>query len=409
MNKRVLALASCIISTTLMAYSQVTDGYYRVFNYATERYIYIVDNKCSTPIPESTSQAAIGTILDQGVDFGSIKLLANHENTINDASTILYISRQPGAASNDGFNITGENISTYDLLKRYFCINKNIQNGQYSPYLNIEGYGTQYLFDRETTSSEYYPKGTIDIKEPTETNIPKGKKKIDYRSWVFQPVSSETDNYFGISPEIQIGDKYYAHFFIGFPFKTASKGMKVYIVTKVENGVAVIKELSDGIVPASTPVIIECSSSSASDNRLDFVTDKTAAPADNLLKGAYYMNTSKSHKNVIAYNKKTMRVLGATKDGKIGLITSESIEYIPANNSYLNLSGTGLMSEYRLMTEPEYSEYVKELGVNNTQSESWPCVVYSILGTVVKECCYSTEELENGIYIINGNKVILNR
>lgn len=405
MIKRILTLTCCIINAVLV-FSQIADGYYRVCNYATERYIYIVDNKCNTPIPDNMSQAAIGTILDQGIDFGSIAILSGREKTVSDASSILYITKNQGATGDQGYNITGQNVSTYQMLNRYFSIKKNVQNGQYSPYLNIENYGVQYLYDRESTIE--MEKGKLDIKETTNIQSKYGKKLIDFRSWTFQPVSSETDNYFGISPTVQIADKYYASFFTGFPFKTASKGMKVYTVTKVENGVAVIKDITDGTVPAATPVIIECSSSSPSDNRLDFVTDKTATPSDNLLKGAYYMNTRQSHKNVVAYNKNTMRVLGTTKDGRLGMITASNLENIPANSSYLQLAGS-VKSEYILMTETEYSEYLKELSVNNTQSESWPCVVYSILGTLVSNCCYSTDELENGIYIINGKKVIVDR
>lgn len=409
MKNRTTLMLCCILSVT-SAFSQIAEGYYRICNYATERYIYIVDNKCNTPIPSDLSDAAIGRILDQGVDFGSIVLYTNHEKTISNASSILYISRKEGSTGDEGYNIAGQDISTYKLLKQYFNIKKNLQNGQYSPYMDIKSYGTQYLFDREATFE--LEKGIIDIKQTV--NIPQGckYKAIDFRSWIFEPLDAETDNYFGIAPTIQSEGKLYAPFFTGFPFKTKSNGMKVYIVTMIENGVAVMKELADGIVPAATPVIIECSSSKPSDNRLEFVKDKSAAPSNNILKGVYYSYVKYNHNNYVAYSKDNMRVLGLTKDGKLGLVTSADMVNLPANSSYLQLSGSNINSEYMLMTETEYNEYLEEIiraDANKTLQEIKPFVVYSILGTVVNSCCYSTDELENGIYIIDGKKVIVTR
>ena len=94
-------------------------------------------------------------------------------------------------------------------------------------------------------------------------------------------------------------------------------------------------------VPAETPVILESSSSSASDNKLQpLATTVNSSFTANNLKGVYFNHDAGGKHTVrTAFAKKTMRLL-TVKDGEIAFV-NEGDAYIPANTAYLKVaSGT---------------------------------------------------------------------
>ena len=227
--------------------------------------------------------------------------------------------------------------------------------------------------------------------------------------WWVKPISSDSeDNYFGIKPTVQVGDKYYTTFVASFPFTFASEGMKAYTIQTVNEGkgMAIYKELTGTIEPG-TPVIIECSSSEAKNNKLNI----SGAPANgtkpltsegNALEGVYFCNykditTSSPHFDAVQYKPYTMRVLGKAADGSLAFVKDRSLQYIPANTAYITVSNSA----------PDALLVVDEAtGITNKVADKvQDGNVYTLQGVRVAENATSLDNLKKGVYIINGRKV----
>lgn len=339
------------------------DGFYRVQNYGTKRYLYITDYTGSYDMKRD-----IG-------DFGAIHLLQGHEKTISDPSSILYL-KEFGSQ----IDIQGQGISIYQIVKRYVDL-KSISTPPFAGTYTVgatESGITKYLDDEEINVD--IPDGVVG----TNRGSP-------YRNWLIHPVSSSSDNYFGITPLFSINGKYYYPLYAAFPYKAASPGIKIYTVSKydLELGYAVLSEIT-GVVPSRTPVLIECSSSSPSDNRLDLVASEETPPS-NAMEGVLFSNYERRNKStyaITAYNEERMRVLGKTSEGKLGFVKSteylrqiEGSYYLPANISYMFLPA-GSPSELTVISAAEYDEILS----NRTFT-----ITYIIDGEV-----YKTEQVKVG-------------
>ena len=88
-----------------------TDGYYRVSNYATGRYIYVYDNTGSINI--STSSA----------DMGAIQLWKDINRTYTDPASILHI-KKIRTTENGGemFDITSQGTGIHEIIGYYINI-----------------------------------------------------------------------------------------------------------------------------------------------------------------------------------------------------------------------------------------------------------------------------------------------
>ena len=202
-----------------------------------------------------------------------------------------------------------------------------------------------YLGDSETTSV---------VKGKLATNA-SGK----YRDWCILPIaSSSSDNYFGITPEVDATEGYYASFYASFPFSVVSESMKVYYITEVNHGMAVYKEVTDGVVPAAVPVFVKCVSTAAADNKVDIAANQ-ASISENKLSGVYFNNPNKAHLNRKEYDSETMRVLGTDADGKLAYVKAD-YDYLPANRSYLTVPA-GSPDVIKIVTEEEYQKAVQDM------------------------------------------------
>lgn len=326
MKRNLLAIFSLLF--TLTSFAQFNgDGYYRVKNVASERYITVRDNTGSVN-PNTTS-----------ADMGAVDLYKGFDLVESDPSSVLYIDDVGGG--NYKFNAQG--TDTYQIIGYYLKLKQN-SDGSYKAYQG-NSMMEMYLGDGETTS-------VVDSKLVTNA---KGK----YRDWYILPVSSSSkDNYFGVKPEVKAAGAHYASFYASFPFSVASSGMKVYYIDKVSDGLAAYQEVADGVVPAGAPVFVKCSSEKPSSNRLEIAANKVSKLVDNKLAGVYFCNTSKSHRNVTAYDAETMRVLGTTANGELAFVKA-SYEYLPANKSYLTVPA-GSPDVIRVVTQEEYYKVVIE-------------------------------------------------
>ena len=336
MRKVLLACLSLLM--TLPSIAQYNgDGYYRVKNYMTERYAYIRDNKGSVDVATTS------------VDLAAIKLYKDLSLAIPDPSSVIYIESQ----GDSEYDLQAQGTGVYEIIGMYVKLRTN-SDGTYYCYATYSGV-TRYIGDAETTSASQ--------------GVPTDAATGDYRKWNIAAIDSDGDNYFGVEPVYNVGDKYYTTMYAEFAFSFASSGMKAYKITNVGSGMAVLEEITDDIIPGETPVIIECSSSDPSDNRLNIYRTSDTAPSDNLLVGVYFQNTSLStHYNQVEYDEDTMRMLGVLEDGSLGFVmgNSENLAYarnknyvytyfIPANTCYLSVP-TGTAEELKLVDEEAFEE-----------------------------------------------------
>ena len=243
--KRFLTALTTVFAFALPLMAQfTTDGYYRVQNVGTKRYIYLTDNTGSYDMHRDVG------------DFAAIQLWSDPAKTISDPATLMYITK----ISAEQYDLTSQGTGIYALVHRYVDVHEvtsGALRGTYTVGATEAGI-TKYLCDKEHSS---VPDGTMGTGDSSP-----------YRNWQVYPVSaSNDDTYFGITPNVQVGSKYYYAFYADLPFSFYSPGMKAYIISKVDCELAVLSEVT-GVVPALTPVLIECSSASASDNRLNLTT-----------------------------------------------------------------------------------------------------------------------------------------
>ena len=364
----------------------VGKGYYRVRNLTTERYIYVTDNKDYYDITHDKE------------DFQGIQLWKDATKAAKSPASVIFIEEL-----NSGFDLKAQGTGVYDLTGYYVNVIKK-SDGTYEVSASRGG-ATKFLSDDRTNSSEQGKLGTS------------GTTK--YRRWIVDKIeATHATNYIGISPTITFNGKYYQTFYASFPFRTISPGMHVYYISDVEGNFALLKEI-EGDVPAATPVIIECASANATDNRIEPLLITTAKVTDNLLCGVYFCNGKRPQESVDAYTKfdaATMRIL-TVADGKLvmsdnaperlqEIMVNDYTLYeqvpaicIPANTCYLNVD-----------TSAPQELYVKRhsTGISNLHSNNSSLTkegVYSLDGTQLRTT-NNAEGLPAGIYIIGGKKVV---
>ena len=310
------------------------NGYYRVQNVKSTRYITVQDNRGSVDV-QSTS-----------ADMQAIKTIRDFENVVNDPASVIYFQQVGTTNGVEQYNLYSQGTDTKVITGGRYLSIRETQNG-YLAYGSAAGM-TIYLADEESI-----------LPEPPEVGSLVQNGTTAYRYWNILPLDQSDNQYFGLKPEVTVGTSKYTSLYASFPFTFYSSGMKAYTVTTVDGGMAVWQELT-GTVPASTPVIILCAGDDASSNRLNIVNASTTAPADNLLKGVYFCNGNPGddHFNKTTNDPNTMRFLGVTGQGRLGFVKS-SEEYVPRNRAYLVVP-EGSPDEITLMTQAEYEEEKKK-------------------------------------------------
>ena len=322
MKRNLIFILSFLFALT--SFAQLNgDGYYRVKNVASGRYITVRDNRGSVNIGSTSA------------DMGAVDLYKGFDMVESDPASILYIDD----VGDSNYKFHSQGTDTYEIIGYYLKLKKN-SDGSYKAYQG-NSMMIMYLGDGETTS-------VVDSKLVTNA-------KGQYRDWYILPVnSSSQDNYFGVKPDIKVAGDHYASFYASFPFSVASQDLKVYYINNVEGDIAVYKEIEGGVVPSGAPVFIKCSSNNPSDNRLDIGANQASALTNNKLSGVYFCNKSAAHRNVTPYNPETMRVLGTTADGKLAYVKAD-YDYLPANRSYLTVPA-GSPDVIKLVSEEEYQK-----------------------------------------------------
>lgn len=325
-------------ATALNAAAQLgQDGYYRVHNAITGRYIYITDNKGKI----NTSATS--------VDALAIQLWKSLEKANSDPATVLYFEKKSQGHISAEYNITSQKTGIYEIIGRYVTIRKTGDN--YFAYGSESGM-VKYLGDANASNDA----------EGSMSSEVDG----DRRKWNITPITATGDNYFGALPTVTAAGKHYAPMHASFPFSAHSQGVKIYVITTCAYGMAVAEEVK-GTIPAHTSCFIECPSTSPSGNRLN-VGGTPVQVSGNLLAGVYFENYMTTHLNLTPYDPKTMRVLGTMPDGSLGYVTAD-IQNLPANRSYLKVPA-GSPANIKVVSREEYNAAVAAMPTGITLDQS---------------------------------------
>jgi hypothetical protein len=416
------SLFACLaLLSGISSFAQLNgDGYYRLQNYMSTRYAYVVNNKGKINVATTSA------------DLSSIALWSDESKALADPSTIIYIKQIEG----NKYNLIAQGTSMYDIISHYLQIKDN-GNGTYKAYAEQSGM-VIYIGDAEQSE---YGKGTL------ATNT-----KDRWRDWYIKPVDNGDASYLGIKPDVQANGKYYKSYYASFPFTILSSDVKAYYITKVSDTEAAYKQIDSDKVPAATPVFFECESSDQAENRLMPITDNIASISGNILTGVYFdfASGSSEKRNQVTYDSKTMRILGTMSDGSLGFITATDITTIPANTVYITVAETAA-AEIKLVTEEDFGkndtpvepdpdpepnpdpvdpvipdpepepdpepdpEPVEPVNpdepsngvVSITTDASSTFDIYTTTGILVKRNATTTEGLSAGIYIAKGQKIVV--
>ena len=312
--KKILLSLLILLLPSLPAMAQtVQKGYYRIRNYTTNRYIFLVDYKTKGILVAETSY-----------DVDALRTRAGFSNVESDPSTVYLIENKGGT----NYDLKSQGKGVHDFVGRYL-IAKPVTNASGTHYTASGIYqGIEvFLYDSEP-----------DPDNPDEGGYLMTGGDYNLRLWDILPVkATDNNNYFGIQPEVTVGGQRYAPFYASFPFTPVSSDMKVYTVSKVEGNKAYMAEVQ-GKVASGTPVIIACPGATPSDNRINIEMQDATKPA-NKLSGEYFNSSdfcgSKAyHYNALPWDAATMRVLG-TKDGKLAFVKNTKLKTIPRNKAYL--------------------------------------------------------------------------
>lgn len=304
----------------------VDDGFYRVMNYATKRYIYVMDNTGSINMSAMTAE------------MGAVQLWKGYEKTVSDPASIIYIKKY----SERQFDLISQGVGLHSMIGYYVQVYER-SDKTYQVY--AEG-----LYLDDDTFNDEEERGYLGT-----------KRKGDARLWHVFKVDTN-DNYFGIQPTIVAEGRKFKPFFADFAFSFADSGMKVWTVDSIANGAVVVSEFKSDIFADNTPVIIECTNDNASQNKLNLYKSTGQKPVANLLNGVYFNNPSRlnvSKDCCTEYNPATMRVLGVMSNGKLGYVKSDQ-KYLKANESYLVVPD-GSADEMPVLTVSEYKLYKEQL------------------------------------------------
>lgn len=311
--KRLFLSFFLTLMTVVAAVAQITgDGYYRIVNYGLYQkqgktaFTTITYNRCEINMKAGTGQNAEPVAMWDNNNSRYFIKDVQHA----DPAAVMYLT-EPFSA--DKCNILAQGVSMRG--DKMFNGTLRLRGSQNSYVIQATMSGTTAtLFCSQTADGGHH--------------ILTGNIADGYQYWSAYPIDSNNDiNYFGVEPKLKAGNKYYAPYYVSFPFKTKSDGMKVYRVSLLTDKFYALEEIQ-GIVPAKTPVLIECSSDDPSKNRLDILAPDTSAPevGANSLVGNFFcnpfMDEDKYKDAVTPFDAKTMRVWNVDKDGNLVLSTA---------------------------------------------------------------------------------------
>ena len=231
----------------------------------------------------------------------------------------------------------------------------------------------------------------------------------DAAKWILELVGEDNTNYFGVAPANKMkgkNGKYFTTLYTDFPMKVVDN-INAYIVesigtTGAEKGYAQCKKIAskNDIIPAQTPIVLECETTASASNRLLPLANATPAPTNNILKAVFFNEA----KNTIETAGKTVRVfninpkpavrnpLGFYRYSGTIIKGNRAFLLVDANASGSKLDGYDMEEEGTADGIDEVTTATVETATN--------AVYYDLQGRRV-------DHPVRGIYIVNGKKVII--
>ena len=189
MKKAIAALLFCSAAMSASALLD-GDGYYRVQNAMTERYIYVLDDKGSLNFQATTAE------------LGAIELWKDYNKTISDPATVIYVKDLNGKKQD--YDLQTQGTGVYSIISYPVSIR-----------LADKNLGTYSIFGRNSGLTRYIGDATRSTKDRGYvTSLENG----EYYRWYFHPITTDDTNYVGITPEFEDGGDYYATLYADFPF-----------------------------------------------------------------------------------------------------------------------------------------------------------------------------------------------
>lgn len=375
--KRVIISALVSILTPTLATAQLSgNGFYRVQNNKSERYITINDDIIGQVNTSSTTADLNNIITWRGFDY--VK---------SNPASIIYIE-----SVGSKYNLSAQGTSVY-----------KIAGGR--TYIDItDKGGNTYEFSVSYSGAKI--KLYDDSKSADKGGVRQSSSDQSYALWRMLPINT-SDNYLGLQPTVKVGDdEYYGTLYADYAFKRVSDGIKIYYINAEDEGRCRLKEITSEVIPAATPIIFKCSSNDPAQNMVMPVTDEAEKPTDNYLAGTYFASTTNKHKEFVEYDDATMHVLGVGADGQLSFVTAKSTDlvndgqHIPMNTCWLRLFNN-LTGEFTVLDESQYAGIStintdKEIGTSKQGT-------FSLSGVRIND----SRQLKPGIYIQNGKKMVI--
>lgn len=394
MNKLFITILAVALSGATAFAQTLEEGFYRVQNNASGRYLYVRDSK--------------GDVSTLGADMGAIELWPSLEDAVSDPGSVIYLKPEGGV-----YDLMSQGTGVHQLTGAYMSI--VVASEKYLVYSN-----GQYLY--EIGESDTKP-GMGMIGARTNSEMP---GKSAYRVWNAPKINSGTDNYFGFKPTVTAKGKYYAPFYADFSYQPGV-GMTTWYVSNVdkEHAIAVIKKI-EGTVAKRQAVFVECAGQTPSQNVVDLTLSAGNSASGNVLKGVFFDNGDRSaldHTNiespVTLFDPQTMRILGTDEEGNLAFVSDGSDlttlrkvyvngawdkngrKAIPHNHSYLPVA-SDCPATLKVMTEAEYDEYLRYLaGLESVRAdEALQFKTFDVYGR-------PAETLRKGTVYIRDRKIIV--
>lgn len=345
--KRLLSVISllCVFTSIALA-DEFKEGYYRITNIGLqtlgdnwgkkyETYCYIADNRINV-VGLTTAQ-----------DFETLQLWDGKEKALASPQTVIYLKKTKNTTS--GWDIQGQGISVEEEIKKntsFGSIAWAMEGNTNRCTLSAVAMGQTLYLSANTVAPFGHFYATTNTKKDG-TNYDKSDM---YQRWELIPINN-TDNYVAVKPRINAGGKYYAPYYASYPFRVISKGMKVFYLADYGKDYYTLKQIETDIIPAKTPVIIECASQNMEDNKIEPLYGDYGTISGNKLMGTFFCNPfvydGKTTYSAVLPFKNNIRVWGVEND-KLVLTNNKSFSYydselwetyfVNANESYVTVA-----------------------------------------------------------------------
>jgi hypothetical protein len=370
--KKILTAILALIATPSIAQLN-GDGFYRIQNNASERYLTLKDD-----IQGEVDYSA------GNVDLSNLRTWRGFDLVKSNPASVFYVKKISG--------------TQYDMAAQGTSIFQ-ITGGK--KYLDIYDEGGIYLFEG---SGNGISANLYDSNNSSERGYVSIKKSASgYQYWRFVPITTDGE-YLGLQPTVHANDGWYGTVYASYPFKLASSNVKVYYVDGVHQGQFELMEITDEIKPAATPLLFMSDSNDPAQNKIIPVNEVTSKPEGNLLGGTYFANSIDGHIARVEFKESTMRVLGVDAENNLIFTTAKASDltdskYINMNTCWLNIP-EGLTGDFKLVDRGTYT------GISNIET-SLPKTAqkgtYTLTGVQVDD----TKALRPGVYIKDGKKIVM--